>query len=41
MKKKIFAILCLLTLVVNFYTPASPQADIPPKIIHSELPNFS
>lgn len=40
MKKKIFAILCLITLMVTFYTPTSSQADIPPKITNSQLQNF-
>ncbi len=41
MKKKIFAILVLVTLVVNFYTPTSSQADIPPKITNNQIQNFS
>jgi hypothetical protein len=40
MKKKIFAILLLTILVVNFYTPTSAEADVLPRITNSLLQNF-
>jgi len=40
MKKKIFVILLLTTLVVNFYTPTRSEADIVPRITNSQVQNF-